>query len=168
MSLQSPRFSKNTRLRSASQNAPPLRKGESGEAVRILQRALLDLGYPMPLSTGRSGVPDGIFGNETAHAVSQYQQDFGLAVDAIVGSETMSSLDILFREDDPVLGVLREIVNRGTRLLHQTDASRASGAREMDRLCGGLGRMLHGSPDDSARIIQIANRLIIDSNKRYS
>ena len=60
MSLQSLRFSRNSRLQQAASNSPALKQGERGEAVVILQLALVDLGFPMPISTGDGRkMPDG-------------------------------------------------------------------------------------------------------------
>src|SRR4051794_29880967 len=51
MPLTSPRFAGNARLQSAAENKPPLKIGEpKGQAVELLQQALADLGYQMPIS----------------------------------------------------------------------------------------------------------------------
>ena len=51
MPLTSPRFAGNARLQSAAENRPPLKIGEpKGQAVELLQQALADLGYQMPIS----------------------------------------------------------------------------------------------------------------------
>lgn len=94
MPLQSPRFVQNARLKSASENNPPLKQGESGEAVVILQLALIDLGADMPRST-RSGtrMPDGIFGPETQQRVSDFQRAGGLSVDGVAGRDTITELE---------------------------------------------------------------------------
>lgn len=94
MPLQSQRFLQNERLRNASENKPALRQGESGEAVVIVQLALIDLGHAMPRST-RSGrkLPDGIFGTETLQVVKDFQRDSGLAVDGVVGRDTLAELE---------------------------------------------------------------------------
>ncbi len=94
MALTSPRFSANDRLRKASENTPPVKQGDRGEAVAILQMALLDLGMAMPNSTnqGRT-LPDGIFGPETANRVRSFQIANGLVSDAIVGRLTLAALE---------------------------------------------------------------------------
>jgi len=60
MALTSPRFASNLRLQSAAMNNPPMRPGETGKAVALVQQALKDLGYRMPISFAK-GVPDGIY-----------------------------------------------------------------------------------------------------------
>ena len=58
-----------------------LRKGVSGEPVRLLQEKL--------------GVPaDGIFGPATEAALKAYQQKNGLAVDGIAGPDTFSRMGL--------------------------------------------------------------------------
>ena len=95
MTLKSPRFSSNERLRRADDNRPALCLGETGEAVRILQQALIDLGFPLPLSTRKYGSPDGVFGQETANKVREFQLKNRLAPDALVGHKTLTVLDTL-------------------------------------------------------------------------
>ncbi|MDO4564851.1 MAG: peptidoglycan-binding protein [Clostridia bacterium] len=58
-----------------------------GDDVKWVQTALVALGY----SVGDSGV-DGIYGNDTADAVGQFQKAKGLTVDKIVGVITWSAL----------------------------------------------------------------------------
>jgi hypothetical protein len=49
MALTSPRFARNARLQAASNNSPALHKNEADhDAVRILQKALVDLGFLLP------------------------------------------------------------------------------------------------------------------------
>lgn len=95
MALKSPRFTSNTRLQQASENKPSLRAVESGEGVRLLQQALIDLGFPMPRSTRKFGSPDGIFGEETAARVREFQGKHGLSIDGVAGRQTMTKLDQL-------------------------------------------------------------------------
>lgn len=61
--------------------------GSRGEEVKKLQQALINAGY----SVGGSGA-DGVYGNDTASAVRKYQQDNGLSVDGIAGSQTQGKL----------------------------------------------------------------------------
>jgi len=96
MALTSPRFASNQRLQQASENSPPLKAPETGEAVRILQMALVDLGYDMPITTaGGTKLPDGIFGAETTQTVRSFQMDNGLDADGIVGRNTLATLEAL-------------------------------------------------------------------------
>jgi hypothetical protein len=108
MALTSPRFAGNARLQAASNNSPAMHKNEAEhDAVRILQKALVDLGFPLPLSTRRDGTLDGIYGDEVFIAVQKFQIKFGLLgkngqPDGIVGKQTMSKLDDLFKGGAPV------------------------------------------------------------------
>lgn len=66
---------------------PTLRKGDSGNSVKILQAFLIAYEY----STGISGI-DGEFGFDTESAVKQFQKNSGISVDGIVGENTWSEL----------------------------------------------------------------------------
>jgi peptidoglycan hydrolase-like protein with peptidoglycan-binding domain len=96
MALSSMRFARDPRLQQVSENNPPMKRGESGEPVATVQRALVDLGYLMPITTdnGRK-LPDGIFGPETEGVVRQLQENQGLDVDGVVGRQTMQTLEQL-------------------------------------------------------------------------
>ncbi|MFM7427754.1 MAG: peptidoglycan-binding domain-containing protein [Elainella sp.] len=60
-----------------------------GEDVRRLQEALLKAG----LDLGPDGA-DGAFGKATDQAIRQLQQKNGLAVDGIVGPQTLQALGL--------------------------------------------------------------------------
>jgi peptidoglycan hydrolase-like protein with peptidoglycan-binding domain len=124
--LTSPRFAPNLRLQSAADNNPPLRTGETGAAVQIVQRALIDLGIAMPASTRNGGAPDGIYGPETARAVRTFQARHGLAQDGVAGRQTLVRLDQLFSGPPQVDGEIVEAVDAalaaGYQLLQFTDA----------------------------------------------
>lgn len=62
-----------------------LRLGSSGEGVTALQTWLTTYGY-------YSGKIDGIFGTDTASAVSRFQRANGLTADGVVGAATRSKL----------------------------------------------------------------------------
>ena len=64
-----------------------IRSGATGNNVTSLQRELQGLGY----NVGSTGA-DGIYGQNTAAAVRNFQRDYGLQVDGIVGDQTMSAL----------------------------------------------------------------------------
>jgi peptidoglycan hydrolase-like protein with peptidoglycan-binding domain len=103
MALTSPRFANNARLQAASENNPPLRRGETGDAVAILQQALVDLGFKMPISLSQ-GSPDGIYGAETEGTVRQFQKNQAFAPsgqDGIAGRDTLGALDRLFPASPP-------------------------------------------------------------------
>jgi peptidoglycan hydrolase-like protein with peptidoglycan-binding domain len=106
MPLTSPRFAGNARLQSAARNQPPLMVGEPrSEAVAILQQALIDLGYPMPITTAHgTKPPDGIYGNETRRTVLQFQIDEGFprkGQDGKAGKDTLARLDARFPASGP-------------------------------------------------------------------
>ncbi len=64
-----------------------LRRGSNGDDVIKLQENLINAGYDV----GSSGA-DGSYGKNTEAAVTKYQQDNGLKVDGIAGSETLGKL----------------------------------------------------------------------------
>ena len=102
MPLSAPRFAKSERLQSASENRPALRRGETSPGAVDLQRALLDLGFPLPVTT-KSGkaAPDGIFGAETEGALKRFQGQNGLTADGVAGRDTLARLDAIFLANDP-------------------------------------------------------------------
>ena len=94
MALQCARFSSEPDIVRASTNSPPLRQGSHGDGVRVLQFALIDLGFAMPISTKNgASLPDGIFGAETLKTVMAFQRANGLVVDGVVGAHTTELLD---------------------------------------------------------------------------
>ncbi len=96
MPLTSPRFARNARLQRAADNNPPIKVGEVGEAVAILQQALIDSGFPMPVSTHALSKPDGVYGSETASVVKRYQAKNRMLPDGVVGHDTLAALDVGF------------------------------------------------------------------------
>ncbi|CAM3513933.1 spore cortex-lytic enzyme [Marinicrinis lubricantis] len=65
--------------------AQVLRTGSRGDDVYELQSRLKYLGY-------YHGAVDGIFGNQTYWAVRNFQYQFGITIDGIVGSQTKNKL----------------------------------------------------------------------------
>jgi Putative peptidoglycan binding domain len=65
--------------------AQTLSPGDTGEQVKVLQRALTSLGYP-------PGKADGNYGPSTQSAVEQFQAANGLAADGVVGQQTLAAL----------------------------------------------------------------------------
>jgi N-acetylmuramoyl-L-alanine amidase len=61
-----------------------------GDDVRVLQRRLNVLGFD-------PGREDGIFGEQTARAVHDFQDNVGLHADSIVGASTLQALDRVMR-----------------------------------------------------------------------
>ena len=72
-----------------------IKAGESNSAVRVLQTALVTIGYPMPQSTRQNGSLDGVFGDETSRLVKDFQRvSFpNEARDGKVGPNTLAALD---------------------------------------------------------------------------
>lgn len=71
-----------------SPTRPTLRKGSSGEYVKLAQELLLKKGYDLsPYGA------DGKFGNKTFNTVKAFQKDHNLSVDGIVGKMTWKALE---------------------------------------------------------------------------
>ncbi|MBD2778528.1 peptidoglycan-binding domain-containing protein [Iningainema tapete] len=66
----------------ANKQMPELRKGDTGEAVRFLQNVLVALDYL------NSDLVTGSYLDITEQAVRNFQVDYGLRVDGIVGNNT--------------------------------------------------------------------------------
>lgn len=69
----------------AGLDPPTVKKGSKGDVVKMLQRLLKSYGYD-------PGAVDGEFGDNTDSAVRQFQTDFGLPSDGIVGPKTWAML----------------------------------------------------------------------------
>lgn len=93
MAVTHPRFVHCPQLQAASLDKPPLKKGASGEGVRLVQEALRDLGYALPISTLSGGQLDGVYGSETKGIVSVFQKNHGLSYDGEVGKNTLAKLE---------------------------------------------------------------------------
>ncbi|MBW4561417.1 MAG: peptidoglycan-binding protein [Mojavia pulchra JT2-VF2] len=63
---------------------PNLRFGDSGDAVRVLQKLLLNNRYPVKV--------DGVFGALTETAVKAFQSQRNLVADGVVGTRTWREL----------------------------------------------------------------------------
>lgn len=96
MALTLFRFAQSDMLQKASNNQPSLHQGAHGDGVAILQRALMDLGFPMPKSVAKLGRPDGIYGPETFAAVQQFQMSQAMEADGITGRDTLARLEQIF------------------------------------------------------------------------
>jgi len=72
--------------------APPLtlRQGDTGTDVETLQRSLMDRGYWLADDPGT-------FGMTTAHAVTAFQKQTGLARDGVAGPLTLDALRVAIR-----------------------------------------------------------------------
>lgn len=112
--------------------SPPevLRAGSSGDAVRMLQSQLHELGYVD--RHGRLLAADGRFGPNTEHAVRQFQRDRGLAVDGVVGPDTTEALGTgVHLEDRPGVHELFDAMRNGPDALSAAiERLRASPAGE--------------------------------------
>ena len=64
--------------------------GDSGDAVKGLQSALMAAGFPLPLHGA-----DGDFGAETEQALRQFQQKSGLIASGAADAETLAALRLL-------------------------------------------------------------------------
>ncbi len=76
MPLKSARLAGNARLEQAASTGPSIKRGpphDDPAAVAAIQRALVDLGYPLPNSFAK-GDADGIYGQETFQAVYNFQK----------------------------------------------------------------------------------------------
>ena len=62
----------------------PLRRGSSGDSVRVMQQRLSDLGYALSV--------DGMFGPGTQKAITDFQQTKGLSADGVAGPATWAAL----------------------------------------------------------------------------
>jgi peptidoglycan hydrolase-like protein with peptidoglycan-binding domain len=70
----------------ASKELPVLRKGDTGSAVKLLQNLLIFLGYfDKDLRTGN-------FLDQTELAVKNFQNEYNLQADGIVGAKTWDLL----------------------------------------------------------------------------
>jgi hypothetical protein len=83
------------RFQEAAAGQGVMKKGERGDAVCVLQHALIALGHQMPISTQKTGSPDGIFGSETDQRVRDFQRQAlpGESPDGKVGPKTLEQLD---------------------------------------------------------------------------
>jgi hypothetical protein len=101
--LRYPPFAASADLQQAALNNPPLKKGARGSAVALLQGGLIDLGHPLPVSTRKTGAPDGAFGNETFEALKEFQKKQKAPVnhpdafkpDGVAGRNTITRMDEL-------------------------------------------------------------------------
>jgi peptidoglycan hydrolase-like protein with peptidoglycan-binding domain len=64
---------------------PTVKEGSDGVTVKLAQQLVTEFGYD-------PGPVDGAFGPRTDKAVRQFQSDFGLTVDGIVGPKTWAML----------------------------------------------------------------------------
>jgi hypothetical protein len=107
----SPRFAFNDRLKLVSANKAVLEYGSTGEAVRIIQQSLIELGYWMDKSLQKYNTPDGIYGSETRDRVKAFQSAHGLYQDGRLGHKTLEKLSELLPTMGPILPPLPKKAN---------------------------------------------------------
>lgn len=86
----------NVQVQRAENNNPPIKSGQSGQHVHLLQAALILQGFDVPHHgvTGRPPRQNNNFLGETQAAVRQCEARFGLTLDAgIAGQEVVGRLD---------------------------------------------------------------------------
>jgi peptidoglycan hydrolase-like protein with peptidoglycan-binding domain len=95
MALTSTRFVNEQALQRIEAGQDVLKRGSSGRHVHLLQMALIDLGFAMPISTGSQDFsPDGVYGFETESVVQQFQRrNPPLSPDGQIGQETIRAID---------------------------------------------------------------------------
>lgn len=100
VALVSPHWAANARIQRAANNNPPMRLHESNSvAVKLLQTALIQAGFPMVAGA------DGIFGPQTAKAVVDAERFYGFQTDAgVAGREVLGALDLALRGWKPPPG----------------------------------------------------------------
>jgi hypothetical protein len=87
--LTAPRFIDDPTLQSCRDGGHRMLSPETGPAVRKVQEALIDLGFPLPTKGA-----DSQFGTETGTAVVQFKTSRGIFPnDPVVGIKTMAALD---------------------------------------------------------------------------
>jgi hypothetical protein len=112
------------RIQRAEINSPPLKSGESGQPVHLLQASLVLQGFDIPHHgvTGDPPVQNNNFLNETQAAVRQCEARFGLTLDiGVAGQEVVRRLD---RENDTLYTFK---AGHFGAALARTDVSRAVG-----------------------------------------
>ncbi len=99
--LKTPAFANDPELVKVMEGKRYVNYGHSGTYVRLIQEALLSSEQPQSDGT-RTRLPkhgiDGIFGPETKAAVEEFQREYGVAADGIVGRQTLYWLDDTFRD----------------------------------------------------------------------
>ena len=97
MPLSSPRFQDERELIAVEAGHAILRRGSTGRHVHLVQMALIDLGFVMPISIlSQDYSPDGVYGAETEAIVKAFQRSVpapGLKPDGVVGQLTLRELD---------------------------------------------------------------------------
>jgi hypothetical protein len=97
MPLTSPRFKNEPELIAVEAGRAVLKRWSTGRHVHLVQMALIDLGFAMPISTlSKDYSPDGVYGAETESVVKAFQRSVpppGLKDDGVVGQLTLREID---------------------------------------------------------------------------
>jgi hypothetical protein len=121
--LKSTILAGNPRLESAASGGPSVKMAppyDDANAVRRIQKALVALGYSMPISfpAGPAGEPDGRFGQETYRTVVAFQKGVfprdASQWDGRVGKYTLGRMDELLA-GEPVTVTLPAVVIASSR-----------------------------------------------------
>ncbi len=112
----------------ASYPGSPLRRGDSGDYVTVLQVMLNRISQDYP-AIPRITPTSGNFGSRTENAVKEFQRIFGLSADGIVGKATWYKLVFLY------VGVtdLSELLSEGQRYYQIRPAINGQSVKEGDR-----------------------------------
>ncbi len=94
--LTAPRFAGNEILEACYDGERVLRRGARGNEVMLIQQALMDAGFPLPVYGA-----DGIFGAETEAALISFQRASSVIDSGVLDAATMSSLNALFTRGQP-------------------------------------------------------------------
>lgn len=123
-----------------AQVPPTLRSGSKGGPVKGLQNALQARSYdPGPI--------DGVFGSVTENAVSDFQRDYGLTADGVVGPITWQALDVyVVQSGDTLSKIAREQLGDASRWREIFDLNRAL-ISDPDKIFPGQVLVLSGSGD---------------------
>src|SRR3954469_5713550 len=109
----------------ANQGQPTIRRGDTGAAVRWLQRAIRRMPFV-------GFVVDGIFGAETERVVKDVQHGAGVTVDGVVGSQTWP----LFPDGAPMpvlrAGAHGPVVHSLQQVLHNGASTWGTGPGTID------------------------------------
>ncbi len=107
--------------------------GDSGEAVRMLQRNLDTLGYSV-------GAVDGVFGRNTRRAVIAFQDEYGLPATGVVDASTANAIDEALDDPRRLQNVeRREATEEDLRRSGAADVAKTGQAGNAGAAAGGAG-----------------------------
>jgi len=165
MALTSPRFKHEGELGKVDTGHVVLKKGAKGRHVHLVQMALIDLGFAMPLSTkSQSFSPDGDYGSETTEAVRKFQASTpGLVVDGAMGPKTLRELDRRIGGFKHRIGLhFRSIALTGVPFQRILSSAQAVYAQYGIRIDMRNGQSLLFSPGDQVRFEKVNQECLWD------